>query len=75
MPRVLINGTGCPAPVSDRTRMKSHSRMSQLVLPLWTSLFAFSLLVANTYHGTCTSLSKRSRDSLSEALTQHASSP
>ena len=29
--RVVINATGSPAPVSDRTRMKSHSRISQLI--------------------------------------------
>ena len=29
--RVLINATGCPAPVSDRTSMKTHARISQLI--------------------------------------------
>ena len=29
--RVMINATGCPAPVSDRASMKSHSRISQLI--------------------------------------------
>ena len=28
---VLINATGCPAPVSDRASMKSLSRISQLI--------------------------------------------
>ena len=29
--RVLINGTGCPAPVSDRASMKSQTRIPQLI--------------------------------------------
>ena len=29
--RVMINATGCPAPVSDRASMKSLSRISQLI--------------------------------------------
>ena len=29
--RVMINATGCPAPVSDRARMKSHFQISQLI--------------------------------------------
>ena len=29
--RAMINATGCPAPVSDRASMKSHSRISQLI--------------------------------------------
>ena len=29
--RVLINATGCPAPVSDRASMKSHKHLSQLI--------------------------------------------
>ena len=39
--RVLINATGCPAPVSDRTGMKSDARSVPLGLPLWALLFAF----------------------------------
>ena len=29
--RVMINAKGCPAPVSDRARMKTHKRLSQLI--------------------------------------------
>ena len=29
--RVMINATGCPAPVSDRNRMKTHKNISQLI--------------------------------------------
>ena len=29
--RAMINATGCPAPVSDRASMKSHSRISHLI--------------------------------------------
>ena len=52
--RVMINATGCPAPVSDRASMKTHARISDLIasaidhdlhtpfgLPLWASLSAF----------------------------------
>ena len=27
----LINATGCPAPVLDRNRMKTHKHLSQLI--------------------------------------------
>ena len=29
--RVMINATGCPAPVLDRNRMKTHEHLSQLI--------------------------------------------
>ena len=29
--RVMINATGCPAPALDRTRMKTHKHLSQLI--------------------------------------------
>ena len=29
--RVMINATGCPAPVSDRASMKTHARISDLI--------------------------------------------
>ena len=29
--RVMINATGCPAPVSDRNRMNTHKHLSQLI--------------------------------------------
>ena len=29
--RVMINATGCPAPVLDRNRMKTHKHLSQLI--------------------------------------------
>ena len=41
--RVMINATGCPAPVSDRARMKSHFQISQLIAFRFTppSLLSF----------------------------------
>ena len=29
--RVMINATGCPAPVLDRNRMNTHKHLSQLI--------------------------------------------
>ena len=29
--RVMINATGCPAPVSDRNRTHTHKHLSQLI--------------------------------------------
>ena len=29
--RVMINATGCPAPVLDRNRMHTHTHLSQLI--------------------------------------------
>ena len=29
--RVMINATGCPAPVSDRNRIHTHKHLSQLI--------------------------------------------
>ena len=29
--RVMINATGCPAPVSDRNRMNTHKHLPQLI--------------------------------------------
>ena len=29
--RVMINATGCPAPVLDRNRMNTHTHLSQLI--------------------------------------------
>ena len=29
--RVMINASGCPAPVSDRASMKTHKHLSQLI--------------------------------------------
>ena len=29
--RVMINATGCPAPVLDRNRMHTHKHLSQLI--------------------------------------------
>ena len=51
--RVMINATGCPAPVLDRNRMNTNTQAPfptalssvPLGLPLWASLSAFSVLV------------------------------
>ena len=39
---VMINTTGCPAPVSDRTRMKSLSHNSRLIAPGDLSRYSYT---------------------------------
>ena len=68
--RVMINATGCPAPVLDRNRMNTHNialRLSLSSVPLglplwcniWASLSAFFVLVIHVSAG-----GRRDRDFL-----------
>ena len=45
--RVMINATGCPAPVLDRNRMQTHKRLSQLIASAIDHVSAFYCLVTH----------------------------
>ena len=62
--RVMINATGCPAPVSDRASMKSQARISHLIASV-ASAFDHDLHTPVYRGGRCANNSIALRISLS----------